>query len=191
MIRGGTQTAGPPVRRAYPWIALVALVFALPIHAQTSDSMTDAPAFVQPPAVPTDAEVAVRGILAEPGVHVIHFWAPWCGNSVDEFPAWHALLNENRPDATFAFVTVWNNGRSGREKMNNNGIPSDVAEILQADRGPSGIKELRRKEFLGLPMTWIPSTWIFRGDTLAYAINYGEVSEATLRTLIEDAGRSW
>ncbi len=187
----------PPMQRTCrsyrrgAWIAALALVFALPLSAQTSDSMTDAPAFVSPPTVPTAAEEAVRAILATPGVHVVHFWAPWCQNSIDELPAWHALLNEERPDATFAFVTAWNNGRSGREKMDNNGIPSDVVEITQADRGPSGIKELRRKEFLGLPMTWIPSTWIFRSDTLAYALNYGEASESTLRALIADAQRGW
>jgi thiol-disulfide isomerase/thioredoxin len=153
--------------------------------------MTDVPAFVSPPSVPTDAEESVRAILTDPGVHVVHFWAPWCGNSIDELPAWRALLSENRPDATFAFVTVWDNGLSGREQMDDNGISSDVVEITQADRGPSSIKELRRKEFLGLPMTWIPSTWIFRGDTVAYAINYGEASEATLRALIADAERGW
>ena len=153
--------------------------------------MTDAPTFVSPLAVPTQAEHAVRSVLAEPGIHVVHFWAPWCSNSIDELPAWRALLGEDRPDATFAFVTVWNNDKSGRDEMNASGIPSDVVEITQADRGPSGIKELRRKRFFGLPMTWIPSTWIFRGDALAYAINYGEASEATLRTLIADAQRGW
>lgn len=153
--------------------------------------MTDAPAFVHPPAVLTEAEKSIQAILSSPGIHVVHFWAPWCGNSVDELPRWRALLGEDRPEATVAFVTVWNNGHSGREMMDDNGIPSDVVEITQTDRGPSSIKELRRKEFLGLPMTWIPSTWIFRGDTLAYAINYGEASEAMLRTLIADTERGW
>jgi hypothetical protein len=147
--------------------------------------------FVPPPATLTDAERAVQSTLAEPGLHVVHFWAPWCGNSIDELPAWRNLLTQDRPDATFTFVTVWDNGASGRAQLDEHGIPANVAEVVQADLGPSGVKELRRKTFLGLPMTWIPTTWIFRGATLAYAVNYGEASESLLRTLIADAGKGW
>lgn len=152
----------------------------------------EAPAsFVPPQATRTDAERAVARTLARPGVHVVHFWAPWCGNSLDELPAWRALLTRDRPGATTTFVTVWNNGRSGRSELDEAGIPADAAEVTQPDRGPSGVKELRRATFLDLPVTWIPTTWILRGDVLAYALGYGEASENTLRTLIADAGRSW
>lgn len=30
--------------------------------------------------------------------------------------------------------------------------------------------------FLGLPVSWLPSTWVFRDGKLRYALNYGEVS---------------
>jgi hypothetical protein len=147
--------------------------------------------FVAPPPVRTSAERAVAETLAAPGVHVVHFWAPWCRNSVDELEAWRALLSADRPEATYTFVTVWDNGASGRSAMDEAGIPGDVAEVVQPDLGPSGIKGLRRKQFLDLPVTWIPTTWVFRGDALAYALNYGEASEHLLRTVVADAGRSW
>jgi hypothetical protein len=46
-------------------------------------------------------------------------------------------------------------------------------------------------EFLGLPVTWIPSTWVFRAGTLCYALNYGELRFPMLQQLVRDAADKW
>ena len=58
--------------------------------------------------------------------------------------------------------------------------------------GPKPEKADRRTTFLGLPVTWIPTTWVFnRGGLLATAFNYGELSAERLAQAIEDAQRDW
>lgn len=147
--------------------------------------MLEAPTF-------TPAEESVRHIIAEDGIHLVHFWAPWCRNSIDELAAGWAALVDRHPEVSFTFVTIWNDGASGRGTMHDHGLPDRVVEITQADYGPSDDKTLRRRSFLGLPVTWIPSTWIFhRNGQLAFALNFGEMDPNTVGALIEAAGRAW
>lgn len=143
-------------------------------------------------ATHTEAEARVREIVSQDGVHVVHFWAPWCNNSTSELRnGWYSLVEQNT-DVTFTFVTVWNDGESGRETMTQYALPASVVELTQPDLGPSGDPVNRRKTFLGLPLTWIPSTWIFRNNgELAFALNYAEMEMETLQHLIDAAGKNW
>ncbi len=140
----------------------------------------------------TEAERRVADILATDGLHVVHFWAPWCDNSVAELRAgWYDLVARH-PEVSFTFVTVWNDGASGRETLDQYGLPERVLELTQPDVGPSDDKAQRRRRFLGLPVTWIPTTWVFRdGGTLAYAFNYGELEMAQLDRAIAGARSAW
>lgn len=143
----------------------------------------------------TIVEQRVRQKIQTDGVHVVHFWAPWCSNSINEMKqGWYELV-ENYADSTnvdFTFVTVWNNGESGRAEMDTYAIPENVVELKQADFGNSELKANRRYTFMGLPLTWIPSTWVFnRNGKLAYAFNYGEQSIPALQQAIEDAKKHW
>lgn len=160
---------------------------ATPVDLAAAPAET--PAEASPPA---EAEARVREIVAAPGVHVVHFWAPWCDNSVNELRAgWYDLVEQN-PEATFTFVTVWNDGASGRETMDRYALPARVAELTLPDPGPSADEAQRRRAFLGLPLTWIPSTWIFHENgRLAFALNAGEMDMATLQHLIDAAARNW
>jgi len=139
-----------------------------------------------------DAEAHLRTLLTEDGVHVLHFWAPWCDNSMRELDtAWPDLV-ARYPDVRFTFVTVWDDGRSARETMRAHGLPETIGEVTIPDPGPSEVKENRRREVLGLPLTWIPSTWIFhKNGQLAFALNYGEMDAGTLGTLLEATWRAW
>ena len=144
----------------------------------------------------TDAEAAVRATVAREGVHVVHLWAPWCGNSRAELAAGLYEVVEGHPDVTFSFVSIWNDGRDGADMLARYGItPADdgrVTVAAQPDRGPSADRDARRRTFLGLPLTWTPTTWVFnRGGKLAYAFNYGEVSPEMLTLAIEHAADSW
>lgn len=136
----------------------------------------------------TDAERNVRDTIARDGVHVVHVWAPWCDNSLHEHAGVWSGFAERHPDVSLTFVTVWNEGESGRSRLGADGI--EAFEVVVP--GPKPEKEDRRTTFLGLPVTWIPTTWVFnRGGLLAYAFNYGEVSADELARAIEAAQSDW
>ncbi|WP_420456504.1 TlpA family protein disulfide reductase [Rubrivirga sp.] len=142
----------------------------------------------------TEVEAAVAATVTEPGVHVVHFWAPWCGNSTAELEGGLYEVVEAHPDVSFSFVTIWTDGRDGADRLARYGIePSErVAIYGQPDRGPSADRDLRRRTFLGLPLSWTPTTWVFnREGKLAYAFNYGEVSNDMLTAAIADARNEW
>lgn len=150
----------------------------------------------------TDAEVRVRDFISRypNSPVVVHFWAPWCGNSRRELAAWPAFVAAH-PDVPVVFVTLWNDGQSGAETLVEHGLTvgattgdggGAVREIVQTGDGSKEDAAGRRRHFLGLPVTWIPSTWIFRaGGQLAFACNYGEMDAATLGTLVEATQAAW
>jgi len=138
------------------------------------------------------AEVAVASQIAADGIHVVHFWAPWCDNSISELESgWYEAI-DNHADVTFTFVTVWSDGAEGRDILNRYAIPERVTVLTQEDRGPSEDHANRIRSFMGLPMTWVPTTWVFhRNGDLAYAFNFGEMEMAQLERAIADVKRSW
>jgi hypothetical protein len=52
-------------------------------------------------------------------------------------------------------------------------------------------KDERMTQFLGEPVTWIPSTWVYRDGTLRYALNYGELRFPMLQQLVQDTSDAW
>ncbi|MDX1418487.1 MAG: thioredoxin [Rubricoccaceae bacterium] len=157
----------------------------VPAEAAVLDALRDGRAL-------TPAEQAVRETVLQDGVHVVHFWAPWCDNSVAELrQGWYEVIEEEE-DVSFTFVTVWNDGEAGQETLDRYAIPERVAVLTQPDHGPSDDKALRRRRFLGLPVTWIPTTWVFRENgELAYAFNYGELTMDQLRQALDGARSEW
>lgn len=153
--------------------------------------VTDAtPAVSVPPT--TEAESLVQDRIEEDGLHVVHFWAPWCPNSTGELDnGWADLVTEN-PNVTFTFVTVWNDNEDGASVLNDYNLPDRVAEVTQPDLGPSDNEANRRHSFLSLPVTWIPSTWIFhQNGELAFAMNYGEMEMSTIQSLLDATRADW
>ena len=136
----------------------------------------------------TPAERGVSEIIKEDGIHVVHFWAPWCHNSKGELAAGLYRIIEENPNVTFTFVTVWNDEKSGREMLDAYDIPDYVNELTWGQRERSE----RKREFMGLPITWTPTTWIFhRNGQLAYAFNYGELREDLFRLIMENIETDW
>jgi hypothetical protein len=164
---------------------LAAILLPLVACAQTASTA--------PAAVSTDltsVEAAVRAQVAQDGVHVVHFWAPWCDNSLNELRAgWYEVVDAH-PDASFTFVTIWNDGEVGEDALTRFAIPDRVTRLVVDGARP--LREDRRMTFLGLPVSWIPTTWVFnRNGLLATAFNHGEATPAQLNEAIEAAGRSW
>ncbi|MEP0545371.1 MAG: thioredoxin [Rhodothermales bacterium] len=171
-------------------LLMLALASAPAACAQSTTSASEVP--ISPDTVMTRAEKSVADIVQTDGVHIVHFWAPWCDNSIAELRnGWYELV-ERHPDVSFTFVTIWNDGESGREAMTRFGLPERVVEVTQPDFGPSDDKAQRRRTFLGLPVTWIPTTWVFhQGGELAYAFNYGEIEMEQIDRAIAGARSDW
>ena len=64
-----------------------------------------------------------------------------------------------------------------------------LAHPLLADPGPRTGGKI--KQFAGLPLSWIPTTWVYKGGDLRYALNYGEVRFPALQQFIEDSKSEW
>ena len=140
-------------------------------------------------ASPADREV--RDAINAPDLTVIHLWAPWCSNCQAELKngGWLKMAKEN-PKTKFIFVSVWNNGNDGRSMLERFGLANQPNITVTADPGPrSG--EGKIKEFAGLPVSWIPTTWVYKGGDLRYALNYGEVRFPVLQQFLEDSESEW
>ena len=137
------------------------------------------------------AEQRVLEAVKSPAITVVHLWAPWCSNCQAELKAggWLKAIKDN-PQAKFYFVTVWNNGEDGRAMLQKFQIADQPNVVILADPGPrTGNGKIR--QFAGLPLSWIPTTWIYKGGELRYALNYGEIRFDVLQQFLEDSQSEW
>jgi thiol-disulfide isomerase/thioredoxin len=138
------------------------------------------------------AEQAVlANAIKSPQTTVVHLWAPWCSNCQAELKTggWTKMINEN-PQVKFYFVSVWNDGQDGRALLNKFGIAAQPNVTILADPGPRR-GENKIKQFAGLPLSWIPTTWIYKGGDLRYALNYGEIRFPVLQQFLTDSQSEW
>ena len=206
------------VKSIWTILVFLGLVVATPVHAQESEegctvgsleaggssasaestgprakctSLTNpTPAVAVSPS--TEAERRVQEIIGQDGLHVVHFWAPWSANVKREFEnGWPGLVTSN-PNVTFTFVTVWNEGENGRNVLNRYDIPDRVTALAAPTLSSNSEESSRRRSFLTHPVTWVPSTWIFHNNgELAFALNYGEMDEDTLQSLLNVTRTEW
>jgi thiol-disulfide isomerase/thioredoxin len=142
-------------------------------------------------ATPSPLEQQVSELTRAPGLSVVHLWAPWCSNCLAELKSggWTKMIKEN-PETRFVFVSIWNAGDDGRAMLKRHEIGDQPNVTIVADPGPRrGDGKLTR--FLDLPVTWIPTTWVFKGGDLRYALNYGEVRFDVLQQFLEDSISEW
>ena len=142
-------------------------------------------------ALASPAEEQVRAAIKAPDLTVVHLWAPWCSNCQAELKSggWLKAVKENAK-TKFIFVSVWNNGNDGRSMLERFGLINQPNVIIAADPGPrSGDGKI--KQFGGLPLSWIPTTWVYKGGDLRYALNYGEVRFPVLQQFLEDSESEW
>ena len=137
------------------------------------------------------AEFRAAELIKKEGQSVVHLWAPWCSNCLAELKSggWAKMVADN-PEVRFVFVSVWNAGDDGAAMLKKFGIGDQPNVNIVADQGPrSGPDKIKR--FLDLPLTWIPTTWIFQTGDLRYALNYGEVRFPVLQQFLEDSKSEW
>jgi len=148
-----------------------------------------APASAASPTEELEAKVAA--LTQSSQVTIVHFWAPWCSNCQAELKngGWKNFATVN-PDVNIVFVTVWHN-EDGRSELAKTGLTELPNVQLFHHPNAARTKDEKMKSFLGTPVNWIPSTWIYRGGNLRYALNYGEVRFPLLQQLVRDAAAKW
>jgi thiol-disulfide isomerase/thioredoxin len=141
--------------------------------------------------VPPTAERTALDAIKSPDVSVVHLWAPWCSNCQAELKngGWTKIVKDN-PNVKFYFVSVWNDGQDGRAMLKKFDIADQPNVTILADPGPRRGED-KIKQFAGSPLSWIPTTWIYKGGDLRYALNYGEVRFPVLQQFLEDSQSEW
>jgi thiol-disulfide isomerase/thioredoxin len=141
-------------------------------------------------AEPSPAEGKLMEAIKSPELSVVHLWASWCSNCQAELKSggWAKMMKANQ-QVKFYFASIWNNGEDGRAMLKKYEISDQPNVTILADPGPRTGNKI--KQFLGLPLSWIPTTWIFKGGDLRYALNYGEVRFPVLQQFIEDSKSEW
>ena len=136
------------------------------------------------------AEQQLADAVKAPGLSVVHLWAPWCSNCQAELKSggWLKTIKGN-PEVKFYFVSIWNGGEDGRAMLAKFDIGSQPNVTVLADPGPRGVGKITR--FLDFPLSWIPTTWVFKGGDLRYALNYGEVRFDVLQQFLADSNSEW
>jgi thiol-disulfide isomerase/thioredoxin len=139
---------------------------------------------------PLEKEVA--DIIAGPQVTVVHFWAPWCPNCKAEMePAGWARFIAANPGVKFVFINIWHKNQDPQPLLTAAGLGAQPNLLLRTHPNASKLEADRLNAFLGLPITWIPTTWIYRGGKLRTAFNYGEIRWPVLQQLLDDARDPW
>jgi thiol-disulfide isomerase/thioredoxin len=141
-------------------------------------------------AADASAEQTVAEAVKGQTISVVHLWAPWCSNCQHELKSggWTKMVKDN-PSVKFYFVSIWNSGGDGREMLAKYDLAQQPNVNVLADPGPRGAGHIQK--LLGLPVSWIPTTWVFKGGDLRYALNYGEIRFPMLQQMITDSGAEW
>ncbi len=130
-------------------------------------------------------EMQVADLVAGPQVTVVHFWAPWCPNCRAE-----KFLAAN-PDVKVVFLNIWHKGQDPAPRLAAAGLGEQPNLLLLTHPNPSRLAADRLNSFLGLPVTWVPTTWIYREGKLRVAFNYGEIRFPVLQQMVDDARNEW
>ena len=139
----------------------------------------------------SSAEQKILEAIKSPDLSVVHLWAPWCSNCQAELKSggWLKTVKDN-PQVKFYFVSVWNDGVDGHAILQKFQITDQPNVTILADPGPRK-GDSKIKQFVGMPLSWIPTTWIYKGGDLRYALNYGEVRFPVLQQFLEDSKSEW
>jgi thiol-disulfide isomerase/thioredoxin len=137
-------------------------------------------------------EKTLAEMVAAPQVTIVHLWAPWCPNCRHEMTpdGWAKFVADN-PQVKVVFVNIWHKGQDGAPKLAAAGLGGQANFVALTHPNPSTKRGEQLSQLLGLPVGWVPTTWVFRAGKLRYAINYGEVRFDMLQQMVNDATAKW
>jgi len=139
-----------------------------------------------------DLENKVAALISGPQITVVHFWAPWCPNCKAELtPDGWAKFVRGNPAVKIVFINIWHEGQDGTAKLKLAGLGAQPNFVAFVHPNPARKSGERLEGFLGLPISWIPTTWIFKDGKLRYALNYGEMRFTMLQQMVRDSAESW
>lgn len=144
-----------------------------------------------PAAVSFEQEVSA--VVAGPQVTIVHFWAPWCSNCRAEMSpenGWAKFVGAN-PDVKVVFINIWHKGQDGKARLAAADLRAQPNLLLLTHPNAARLAADRLNSFLGLPITWIPTTWVYRAGQLRAAFNYGEIRFPILQQMVDDARNEW
>lgn len=133
-------------------------------------------------------ETRLGEMVASEEITVVHLWASWCPNCVNEHDhdGWKRFVEEH-PEITVIFVSVWGSAEDDAAYLAKYGLGDqpNLKILRHPNQSRRGVE--RVGELLGLPVTWMPTTWVFRDSRMRYAINYGEVRFDMLDQMVKDS----
>jgi thiol-disulfide isomerase/thioredoxin len=137
-------------------------------------------------------EQNLASIVATPEVTVVHFWAPWCSNCMAEMKpdGWAKFLTEH-PSVKVVFIALWHKGQDPAPKLVAAGLGGQPNLVTLTHPNPARKAGERVDALLGVPISWIPTTWVFKDGKLRYALNYGEIRFPILQQMVKDAAADW
>ncbi len=143
---------------------------------------------------PADAkfEQQLTDLVAGPQVTVVHLWAPWCSNCRHEMQpdGWARFVAEH-PAVRVVFVNIWHAGQDPAPKLAAAALGGQPNFTALTHPNASRTAGERIGGLLGLPVSWVPTTWVFRDGGLRYAVNYGEIRFPMLDQMVRDARAKW
>jgi hypothetical protein len=163
------------------------LILALTIFSTVSGTVSE-----KTDADGAELEKEIAAIVAGPQVTVVHFWAPWCSNCAAEMRAdgWPKFVNGN-PEVKVVFLSVWHQDQAGDRKLTAAGLGTQENFLARTHPNPASDRGKRLERFMGLPLGWVPSTWVFREGNLLYALNHGEMRFEMLQQMVKDGAMNW
>ncbi len=172
---------------------------AIPIIGYLLGALLRAEAVAPAPAGPADVatesaalERQLEAIVAGPQVTVVHLWAPWCPNCRAEMaPEGWAAFVATHPEVKVVFINIWHKGQDGAAKLAAAKLGGQPNFTALTHPNPGRKAGERLDTLLGLPISWIPTTWVFREGKLRYALNFGEIRFPMLHQMVRDAGEKW
>lgn len=138
---------------------------------------------------PVDRQVA--DAIKSSEITIVHLWAPWCTNCMVELKdgGWTSFIEAN-PEVHFIFVTVWSD-KDGRDVLEKSGVAEKANVTILSHPNTKRSGSDRVHSFVGMPVTWVPTTGVFKDGKMYYYLGYGEIHFPLLQQLIRDSRNAW